>query len=116
LDLFALRFGKRFGKPINLLYVSSFALQRLLGITVFAQHEKSRDPNCDGEHASKSAVDQAEGDGVRFAQLDWHPIVYEGCSCYREWHGQQNDQEAQYRCGYLCQVSAFPFLLRHPSM
>jgi hypothetical protein len=84
-------FGKRSGKSVNLLYLSGFALQRLLGVSLLAQHEIRRKADYDAEHSGKSDVEQAEGDSVRFAELTWHPIVYHSCPRYRECHGQQND-------------------------
>jgi len=103
LDLFLLRFWERYGKPVNLLYVSGFALQRLLGVTVLTQYEKSREAHYDAENTGKSDVEQAEGDSVRIAHLNWYSIVYQSCPRYRECHGQQNDQDAQHHCGQLCQ-------------
>ena len=75
MDLIALRFGKLLGVPVNLLHVCGFALHPLLGGLVLGQHKESRKADYHSESDVKSAVDQADGDGVRFAQLYRYSIV-----------------------------------------
>ena len=63
----------------------------VLEYTILTQHKIRGKADYDAEHTGKSDVEQAEGDSVRFAELTWHPIVYQSCPRYRECHGQQND-------------------------
>ena len=63
MDQFSLRFGKRLSKAVNLLYVSGFALHRLLGGMVLVRHQKSRKPAITPNMATSPAL------------ICWRPVV-----------------------------------------
>jgi hypothetical protein len=87
------RFGKRFGKPVDLHYVCGFCFHRLDGSVVLVQHEKSRKADYHAEHGSKRPLDLPEASGMRFAHFEGYPTLYEGCTRYRNQHNERNDQE-----------------------
>jgi hypothetical protein len=76
---------------------------------VLVQHEEGGKADYHAEHGAKPCTDLLEAGGARFAYLNWHLTLHQDYPRHREQHGQRNDQDAQDRCGHLCQQACLPF-------